>query len=676
MERDDTIDPSVTVAYGEVDFDTEISNTSSNPHFADVLQKSLERRGFLKGSLGAAIGLALAGQALDAEAKTPIAEELERNFLESIKNLGGLPTRPAFQPVPVSRPAFPNGVLVPLGYSVDVILKWGEPITGSYPAYKPDGTNTGAEQEQQVGQHHDGMHYFAIPQFDPNQRGILCVNHEYIEQRYLLPDGANLTQRDPDHVRKEIAAHGVSIVEIQRNANNRWEVVRGPYNRRITAATPMEITGPVRGHPKVRTKYSPTGTMTRGTINNCAHGFTPWGTYLTCEENWAGYFVNRDAQRPREHTRYGVATANARYRWDQVEERFDCSVKGATAADDFRNEVNTQGWVVEINPFDPSSTPKKRTALGRFAHEGAWFAPFRAGNPAVYYLGDDAQNEYIYKFVSAKPWVPLLTDPDILETGTLYVARFNEDGTGDWLPLDINDAGFRARAAAANVTFTDQGDVLINTRLAADVAGGTRMDRPEWGAVDPRTGIAYMTLTNNSARTAAQVNASNPRGPNPFGHIIRWREQNDDAKSLRFEWSILLLSGTETDSRNFAAGPEARLNTASIHASPDGLWFDRAGLLWIQTDMSGTQQSAGPFGENAMLAMDVRTGDIRRFFVGPSGQEVTGVDTTPNLRTMFVNIQHPQEGRPNDPAWPDGPGTRPRSATVVVTKNDGGIIGT
>lgn len=416
--------------------------------------------------------------------------------------------------------------------------------------------------------------------------------------------------------------------------------------------------------------------MTRGTLNNCAHGWTPWGTYLTCEENWAGYYVNRDAQRPREHTRYGVATTNSRYRWEQVEERFDCSTRGATAADDFRNEVNTQGWVVEINPYLPNSVPKKRTALGRFAHEGVWFAPFRPGNPAVCYMGDDAQNEYIYKFVSARPWVPLLTDPDILETGTLYVAKFNDDGTGEWLPLDINDANFRARAAAANVTFSDQGDVLLNTRLAADVAGGTRMDRPEWGAVDPRTGQVYMTLTNNSARTAAQVNAANPRGPNPFGHIIRWREQNDDAKALRFEWSLLLLSGTETDSRNFVAGPDARLTAASIHASPDGLWFDRAGLLWIQTDMSGSQQSSGPFGENAMLAMDVRTGDIRRFFVGPSGQEVTGVDTTPDLRTMFVNIQHPQEGRPNDVPWPDGPGTRPRSATVVVTKNDGGIIGT
>jgi secreted PhoX family phosphatase len=674
MERDDTNNQNQTLAYGDVDFDTERSNTTNNPHFADVLQKNLERRGFIKGALGAAVGLALAGKGLDAEAKTPIGAEIEQNFLESIKNLGNLPVRPGFQPVPVSRPVFPNGVLVPQGYSVDVILKWGEPITGTYPAYKPDGTNTGSEQEQQVGQHHDGMHYFGIAGFDFNRRGIICVNHEYIEQAYLLRNGADLNTRNSDDVRKEIAAHGVSVVEVER-VENRWQVVRGMFNRRITGATPMEITGPARGNAKLRTKYSPDGTMTRGTINNCAHGWTPWGTYLTCEENWAGYYVNRDATRPREHTRYGVATTNSRYRWDQVEERFDASTKAAAATGDFRNEPNGQGWVVEIDPYNPNSTPKKRTALGRFAHEGVWFAPFRAGDPVVCYSGDDSQNEYIYKFVSERRWVPLLTDPDILETGTLFVARFNDNGTGEWIRLDVNDPNFIARAAAANVVFADQGDLLLNTRLAADVVGATRMDRPEWGAVDPRTGQVYMTLTNNSSRTAAQVNPMNPRGPNPFGHIIRWREQNDDAKSTRFEWNLLLLAGTETDSRNFVAGPNATLNAGSIHASPDGLWFDRAGLLWIQTDMSGSQQASGPFGDNAMLAMDVRTGDIRRFFVGPSGQEVTGVDTTPDMRTMFVNLQHPQEGRPSDVPWPDGPGTRPRSATVVVTKNDGGIIG-
>lgn len=669
----------VAVPYGVVDYDTEHSNTKlTSPPFADVLRANLERRGFIKGSLGAAVGLALAGQGLEARADSEFAALIEKSFNENVaKNIGTLPVRPTFQAVPVQRPAFPNGVVVPQGYQVDVILKWGEPITGTYPEYKPDGTNTGSEQEQQIGQHHDGMHLFAPPTGNANERLIVALNHEYIEQGYLLPNGANLTTRTADDVRKEIAAHGVSIVEIARNSTSgRWNVVRGQFNRRITSATPMEITGPARGHPKMRTQWSPDGTMTRGTINNCAHGYTPWGTYLTCEENWAGYFVNRDTTRPREQTRYGVPTANARYRWDQIEPRFDVGVKASAATGDFRNEANGQGWVVEIDPLFPNSIPKKRTAMGRFAHEGAWFSPPIAGQPITYYLGDDSQNEYIYKFVSARLWHPMLPQPDLLEQGSLFVARFNSDGSGDWLLLDVNDPTFQSRAAAAGVVFTDQGDLLINTRLAADVAGATPMDRPEWGAVNPRNGVAYMTLTNNSARAAGSVTPANPRGPNPFGHIIRWREQNDNAASLRFTWDILLLAGTETDSANPAAGAGARLTAASIHASPDGLWFDQGGILWIQTDMSGSQQATGPFGDNAMLAMNVATGDIRRFAVGPSGQEVTGVDATPDLRTIFFNLQHPQEGRPTDAPWPDGPGTRPRSATVVVTRTDGGIIGT
>ena len=666
------------VPYGaEGDFETETSNTTHNPHFADVLKTYMERRGFLKGALGAAVGVALAGNAADLLAKDTPVEELEKAFLDNAaKNIGlPLPTRPTFQPISTARTP---GVTVPAGYTARVALKAGEPITGSYPAYKPDGSNTGAEQEQQIGQHHDGMHLFALPGFDPNRRGIMAINHEYIEQRYLFPAGTVFTGNRPaDDVRKEIAAHGVSIVEIEKQANGDWSIVRGPYNRRITAGTPMEITGPARGHPKMVTAYSPSGTMTRGTINNCGNGYTPWGTYLTCEENWAGYFVNRDASRPREHTRYGVPSTNSRYRWETAQERFDCSTKAASASGDFRNEVNNQGWIVEIDPYEPNSVPKKRTGLGRFAHEGCIFAPPRTGRPYVFYSGDDSQNEYIYKFVTRWVHVPDYYNKDALAEGTLYVAKFNNDGTGQWIALDINNPAFRAAAQAAGVTFADQGDVMINTRLAADVVGATRMDRPEWGTVDPRDGRVYFTLTNNSARTAAQVDASNPRGPNPFGHIIRWREDGDVQEALTFRWEILLLSGTETDSLNPLKGANARLDAGSIHASPDGLWIDYAGTLWIQTDMSGSQQSSGPFGENQMLAMDTRTGEIRRFLAGPPGQEVTGVITTPDLRTMFVNMQHPNEGGAGVAnAWPDGPGTLARSATVIITKDDGGIIGT
>jgi secreted PhoX family phosphatase len=306
----------------------------------------------------------------------------------------------------------------------------------------------------------------------------------------------------------------------------------------------------------------------------------------------------------------------------------------------------------------------------------------------AFYSGDDSQNEYIYKFVTRDVYLPapLTVARNALDRGTLYVARFNADGSGEWLPLDINDAGFRAKAAAAGVQFEDQADVLINTRLAADVAGATKMDRPEWGAVDPRDGRVYFALTNNSRRTAESIDAANPRGPNAFGHIIRWRESGDDHAATGFSWDIFLLSGTEADSANPAAGAAAKLSADSIHASPDGLWFDQAGLLWIQTDMSGSQLGSGPFGNNQMLAVDPATGDIRRFLVGPVGCEVTGVVCTPDLRTMFVNIQHPGEapGDRSDPAaprkysnWPDQrPDGRPRSATVVIRKNDGGMIGT
>ncbi len=663
--------------YGTVDFDTELSNTTNNPHFADVLKTYIERRGFLKGALGAAVGVALAGNAGELLAADPVVDELAKAVEDNAaKNIGlPLPQRPGFAAIPSTRNAT---MAVPPGYTARAAFKWGEPITGSYPAFKQDGSNTGAEQEQQIGQHHDGLHYFGIAGFDANRRGIIALNHEYIEQPFLFPTGTVFTGNRPaDDVRKEIAAHGVSVFEVEKNAAGEWGIVRGPNNRRITGSTLMDITGPARGHPKMVTAFSQDGTRTRGTLNNCGNGFTPWGTYLTAEENWAGYFVNRDSSRPREQTRYGVPSTASRYNWETVEARFDLGVKAATASGDFRNESNGQGWIVEIDPYDPLSVPKKRTGMGRFAHEGAIFAPPRTGRPYVVYSGDDSQNEYIYKFVTRWVHVPDYFNKDALAEGTLFVGKFNADGTGEWLPLDINDAGFRARATAAGVTFADQGDVVINARLAADVAGATRMDRPEWGAVDPRDGQVYFTLTNNAARTAAAVDPANPRGPNPFGHIIRWREDGDDAAARTFRWNLLLLSGTETDSANFIAGPSAKLDAGSIHASPDGLWFDAAGTLWIQTDMSGSQQSTGPFGENSMLAMDVRTGTIRRFFAGPPGQEVTGATATPNLRTMFFNLQHPNEnGAGIANPFPDGPGTRPRSCTVIVEKNDGGIIGT
>ncbi|WP_330115378.1 PhoX family phosphatase [Pseudomonas sp. JS3066] len=642
------------------------SNTTNNPHINDLIG-SLNRRQVLIGgatmSALAFLGAAVPGDATAAEPQTSDFPFKPRSRLP-------------FEAIPTGRA---DTISVPPGYKATAFIPWGTPITGRYPAFAEDASNSAQDQAEQVGMHHDGMHFFPIDaRRGPGMRsdhGLLVLNHEYIDAPLLHPNGPTVVDGKrtiADEVRKEINAHGVSVVEIRRNVRGEWEVVPSRRNRRITAATPMQISGPARGHNLLKTRYSPQGTATRGTQNNCSNGFTPWGTYLTCEENWAGYFATRDTDLPRELKRYGLRSSS-RFGWETLAgdefERFDATRKAADAKDDYRNEPNHFGWIVEIDPFDPDSTPVKHTALGRFAHEGLIFAPVKPGRPVVCYSGDDSQNEYIYKYVSRDKYRPGQANGRLLDDGTLYVARFNADGSGDWLPLDINDRNFLKACLAAGVTFADQGEVLINTRQAADAVGATRMDRPEWGAVNPDNGEVYFTLTNNTARTTAD--AANPRPANAFGHIIRWRENSRDHAGSRFDWNIFLLAGPETDSR----GPNGKpLGAQNILASPDGLWFDDEGRLWIQTDMSGSQLSAGPFGNNQMLVADPRSGELKRFLVGPLGAEVTGISATPDFRTLFVNIQHPGEGSTATnllSTWPDGPGKRPRSSTVIITREDG-----
>ena len=382
-----------------------------------------------------------------------------------------------------------------------------------------------------------------------------------------------------------------------------------------------------------------------------------------------------------------MRTDRSRYGWelaasgDDAFARFDATPKGASAAEDYRNEPNAFGWIVEIDPFKPDSTPVKRTHLGRFAHEGVIFAPVEAGKPVVCYSGDDARFEYIYKFVSHDVYVPGQTDGSILDHGTLYAARFNADGTGEWLALAPGHNGL----TSAN-GFADLADILVNTRAAADHAGATKMDRPEWGAVDPATGEVYFTLTNNTRRTQAQVDAVNPRAGNAFGQIVRWTEARGDHAATRFDWELFVIAGGPNTSRDLnGRGLVAEVST---FACPDGLWFDDGGRLWIQTDMGDIGPDySGPLkelGVNMMLCADPRTGEIRRFLTGPWGQEITGVITTPDGRTMFVNVQHP--GAHGSGAqfaagdmgstFPDGnPAIPPRSATLVITREDGGVIG-
>jgi secreted PhoX family phosphatase len=660
--------------------DEPLSNFSTNPTFASILEaRQQQRRSFIKGGLGAAIATFMGVGLVSCGGDDNDDNNSSSSSSNSSSSASSSSTPAALLGFAAIATGRTDSIQVPAGYSAKAFVPWGMPLTGSRPAYAADGSNTGADQEQQMGSNHDGIFFLPMDAKTAginSDEGLLVMNHEYIDPNVFHANGATSVggKRPTDEVRKEMAAHGVSIVHI-RKVDGQWQVAEGSvFNRRITGSTPMVIRGPAMGSTKMITRYSPSGTETRGTLNNCGSGLTPWNTYLSAEENWAGYFVNTDAPQPREHSRYGVSARNGRYHWETAESgeeiytRFNASSIGASASDDFRNEPNTFGWMVEIDPFDPDSTPQKRTALGRFGHEGVVFAPAEEGKPVVCYSGDDSTNEYIYKFVSADNYYAAIAGGYLLNNGTLYVARFNEDGTGEWLPLDINDSNFVAKASEAGVSFADQGDVLINTRLAADLVGATKMDRPEWGTVHPETGEVYFTLTNNTGRT--ETDAANPRANNTTGHIIRWRE-NDDADT--FAWDIFLLGGDVGTTTGDVA-----LTAENHFASPDGLWLDGRGVLWVQTDMSGSQQSDGPFGNNQMLAADPVTKELKRFLVGPLECEVTGVHTTPDLKTMFVNIQHP--GDRSAPGaftshWPDGGSARPRSATVVITKDDGGVIG-
>jgi secreted PhoX family phosphatase len=578
-----------------------------------------------------------------------------------------------FEPIAASTE---DRVRVPAGYNASVLYRWGDPVghaSGS-PAFKPDASNSAAEQALQAGMHHDGMEYFPLPYGSSNStRGLLVMNHEYTDDGLLHPGG--FAGWNAEKVAKSQNAHGVSVIEVE-SRDGRWSVVRpSRYARRVTARTPMRLAGPAAGAAALKTGADPAGIEAIGTLNNCAAGRTPWGTYLTCEENWNNYFVNTGTV-PSEQRRYGVNAKGGGYRWHEFDARFDAQANP--------NEPNRFGWVVEVDPFEPGSRPVKRTALGRVKHEGAALA-LTADNRVVYYMGDDQAFEYIYKFVSRDAWrrEDRAANRDLLDHGTLYVARFNADGSGEWLELMQGKNGLTAERG-----FATQADVLIKTRQAGDAVGATPMDRPEWTAVNPKDNSVYCTLTNNSARGGKGrpgTDAANPRAANTFGHIIRWNEQGGDAGATRFRWDIFVLAG---DPRLPDAGKHGNIQ-GDIFGSPDGLWFDHGGRLWIQTDVSTSvlnQREYAQVGNNQMLCADVNSGRIRRFLTGPAGCEVTGITSTPDGTTLFINIQHPGEtsSERNDPAkpqavstWPDGPsGGRPRASTVVIRKSDGGIIGT
>ncbi|UIJ46774.1 PhoX family phosphatase [Sphingomonas cannabina] len=648
-------------------------------------------------------------------------------------------------------------VTVPAGYTVGVLYRTGDPITADTAAYKNDGTDTGFANR--AGDHHDAMHWFGLASDgsrddQSSTRGLLAMNHENINQAYLHVNGPTSPggARPESEAIKEIEAHGVSVVEVTKSSAGWGYVQASSYNRRVTPNTPVVFNGPVKGSSLIQTAFSTDGSQGRGTLNNCANGYTQWGTLLTCEENWAGYFrrpaaadnPRRSAKEVTALTRYGVTSSSGNFGWATVApadgsntsyRRFDAQATGGSATTDFRNEPNQFGWVVEIDPYDKSKTPRKRTALGRMNHEGCWPSPFVAGVKPAFYMGDDAVNEYLYKFVSATAWVAadatnadrLAMGDKYLDSGTLYVAQFKADGTGTWLPLTFGTAPL----TSANTTypFADQADVLTHARLAGDALAATKMDRPEWTAVNPATGEVYLTLTNNSTRTPANADAANPRAykdppstsiGNRNGHIIRLREASNSSEATTFTWDIYLFgAGQDLDPANINV---SGLTSDNDFSSPDGCWFSRnsnvAGqatpLLWIQTDDSAyldvtncmmlaaipgivgdggdaankTIVNTNADGTTVSVATKVGKApgtNLKRFLVGPLEAEITGVDTTPDGRTMFVNIQHPGEnGNTTNITshWPanqatgsDPSNSRPRSATIVIQRTDGGVIG-
>ena len=647
ISRDDALDP-----------DDRASNPTTARPFSAIASAQLSRRSVLAGGMVAAAGFLTTSLTGPAEAQAAPGAPAPA---------GGYGGRPllGFRAIP---PSTADEVVVPPGYTARSLIPWGTPLLGSYPSFRPgtpDGGvpngNTADDQAQQVGMHHDGMSYFPLHAGRRgNEHGLLVLNHEYTDEFYLHTGqyvAGYAPSYTPDMVRKSQNAHGVTVAEIERSRSGEWTLVRSSRNRRITASTPMAFGGPVAGSALVRTEADPKGRIPKGTINNCGNGETPWGTYLTCEENFNGYFRVDGTHQPGDAElleRYGVG--GDRNGWATHDPRFVVEPGDA-------NEPNRFGWVVEIDPFQPRSAPVKRTALGRLKHEDATVHVTKGGRVVVY-MGDDQVFEYVYKFVSAGNWRMMLSKGrSPLDEGTLYVARFEDDGTGTWVPLVHGRNGLTAVNG-----FADQAEVLVKTRLAADQVGATPMDRPEWTAVDRRTGTVYLTLTNNVERT--ETDAANPRPRNTWGHIVRWDERGGDHTATTFEWDIFLLAGPGGGVDGSTIAPE------DAFGSPDGLWLDPESRAWIQTD--GTQPNAA---NNQMLAADPYRTDstgapeLRRFLTGVVGCEVTGIAATPDQRTLFVNLQHP--GERGGSTWPqDDRFSTPRSATVVVTKNDGGVIGT
>lgn len=638
--------------------DDEVINMSANTTLETLVNPA--RRTVLKGGLSLA-ALSFFGCGL-ASVSAPLKPAQGRIGFDSIQPQTALDF---------------DQVVVANGYTAQPFFSWGDPVENGAPVWQKDASDDWSAQLKQAGDNHDGMHFFAFPE-DAN-RGLMVINHEYINPTLHQNGPSSHNGKRPlDEVKKEQAAHGVSVIEVNKGADGQWvRVYPSPYNRRISTMTPMQISGPLAGHDLMKTVADPLGLEVIGTMNNCANGFTPWGTYLACEENWHNCFVNKDpvdyAKRV-SHKRYGISNTNSSktYAWETVDPRFDATPDATKAHLGYVQEPHRFGWVVEIDPFDPGSKPIKRTAFGRFCRECATLSLAEDGQMA-YYSGDDTKGEYVYKFVPTGKYQPnnQKHNKHLLDTGTLYVAQCNADGSGNWLPLQFGKHGLTPENG-----FSCQEEILLNARAAADVVGATPMDRPEWAAVNPHSRDVFVTLTNNSERGRKYpLNAANPRPNNLHGHILRLIEKDANPAATTFQWEIFLLAGQKEGSVDKHGTPVSKHLIGNINgdifSSPDGLGFDKEGRLWILTDYHDDETEMHVMGCNQMLCADPSSKQVKRFLVGPRGCEITGITWSPDYTAMWVNIQHPGLSYPAS----DGQ-SRPRSTTVIITKNDGGVIGT
>lgn len=619
------------------DFDEIVNPKPEANDFDAIVERALNRRGFLGGVLAFG-GVTAIGGSLAPSAQA-----------------GGHTSRFAFEQVAA------NGVddiTVPPGYVADVVVRWGDPISEDGPEFNHETLGTAETQAITFGDNIDGMELFQI-----GERKVLVVNNEYTNRSIIWSNRPDAKAASDDDISKGMMAHGLTVVEIAEIDGDWGVVLDSPLNRRVTPATPMEITGPAAGHDLLKTAADPTGTSSLGTWNNCGSGKTPWGTYLACEENFNGYYSADDKEHEvsPELARYGVSASDWGYGWAKVDERFDVSKHP--------NESNRNGYVVEVDPSDPTSRPKKRSALGRFKHENAEVVVNNDGRIVVY-MGDDERGEFLYRFVSDGVYAPGKDTENLLTEGTLYAAKFEDDGSGKWMALTPETTGMSSLA-----------EICVHTRIGGSAVGATTMDRPEWVTANPNAPEVYCALTNNKNRGVkpnaggdeTPVGGPNPREANLYGQIVRWRPEGGDHTADGFDWDLFVMAGNPAVHTDARAG-SANVNAGNMFNSPDGLAFDATGLLWIQTD--GKYTNEGDFegqGNNQMLAGDPATGEIRRFLVGPNGCEVTGLTWSPDRKTMFCGIQHP--GEKGASHWPEGGTATPRSAVIAIKREDGGLVG-